>query len=43
VQPEPQRALSLAVARAFLWRDLLESGRFGSISELAAHLRKDTS
>lgn len=30
-------ALVKAVARAFRWRQFLESGRFGSIGEVAAH------
>ena len=39
VLPMPARAditLVKAVARAFRWRGMLESGRFGTINELAA-------
>lgn len=33
---EPQRAMVKAVARAFRWRRMLETGRFATINELAA-------
>ena len=38
-----QEPLLTAVARAFHWQDLLESGRYGSITELAEALRLDRS
>lgn len=33
---EPQRAMVKAVARAFRWRRMLETGQFASVDELAA-------
>lgn len=41
---EPQRTLVLALARAQLWQDLLDSGKFKSVGELSAKLGfKDSS
>ena len=42
--PEPvQTAIIKALARAFSWADILESGKVGSISELARNLDVDGS
>ncbi|MEW6536525.1 MAG: hypothetical protein AB1454_13020 [Candidatus Auribacterota bacterium] len=38
---EPQDAIVLAIARAFLWQDLLESGKVKSIAALAETLSVD--
>ena len=38
-----QEPLVTALARAFRWQDLMESGRYASITELAAALRVDRS
>jgi hypothetical protein len=42
-QPRANSALVLAVARAHRWRELLESGRYPTIRELAADLGLDNS
>jgi hypothetical protein len=42
-QPRINGALVLAVARAHRWRELLESGRYATIRELAADLGLDNS
>jgi len=42
-QPRANDALVLAVARAHRWKELLESGRYATIRELAADLGLDNS
>jgi len=42
-QPRTNSALVLAVARAHRWKELLESGRYATIRELAADLGLDNS
>ncbi len=41
VSAAPQEALSVAVARAFRWRELMESGKFPSMSAMAEYLGYD--
>ena len=41
--PEVQSALVQALARAFAWSEMIESGAVGSVSELARHLDMDNS
>jgi hypothetical protein len=36
--PEPNRALVLALARAWRWQEMLDSGEVGSVDELAQQL-----
>jgi ParB-like chromosome segregation protein Spo0J len=36
--PEPNRALVLALARAWRWQEMLDSGEVGSVDELAKRL-----
>ena len=36
--PEPNRALVLALARAWRWQEMLDSGAVGSVDELAKRL-----
>ena len=38
VGPEPNRALVLALARAWRWQEMLDSGEVGSVDELALQL-----
>jgi len=40
-QAGAQEPLVVALARAFHWQDLLDAGRYSSISELAVELRVD--
>jgi len=42
-KPAVQMPLVIAVARAFRWKALLESGRFSSIGELAQAVKMDQS
>jgi hypothetical protein len=39
-QPEPNRALVLAIARAWRWQEMLDRGEVGSVDELARQLRR---
>jgi len=38
-RPEPNRALVLALARAWRWQEMLDVGEVGSVDELAKRLR----
>ena len=41
--PRPPSALALAVARAFRWQEMIESGEAESVSDLARRLKLDPS
>lgn len=40
--PEPNRTLVLALARAWRWQEMLDSGKAGSVDELAKRLHLDS-
>jgi hypothetical protein len=42
-KPATQESLVIAIARAHRWKALLESGRYGSIAELARAIKIDNS
>jgi hypothetical protein len=43
LNPQPQRPLVVALAKAFKWQKMMESGQVGSIKELAKQNRVDPS